>query len=86
MGEIDDTSKASKRMRRSVISYAEMHEDMEPDLFQEAFGRDVIDPHTTLTLMMRQSGILLVMTWLHLRVMGMQRNWFFHMTGMNHGW
>ena len=26
-----------------MISYADMHEDMEPDLSQDAFGEDVID-------------------------------------------
>ncbi len=36
--EGDDTARAPKQMRMNVISYAEMHEDMEPDLSQEAFG------------------------------------------------
>ena len=40
--EGDDTARAPKRMRMRLISYAEMHEDMEPDLSQEAFGGDVI--------------------------------------------
>ena len=32
-----------KQLRMNVISYADMHEDMEPDLSQDAFGEDVID-------------------------------------------
>ena len=39
----EDSSRAPKQLRMNVISYADMHEDMEPDLFQDAFGEDVID-------------------------------------------
>ena len=39
----EDSSKAPKQLRMNVISYADMHEDMEPDLSQDAFGEDVID-------------------------------------------
>ena len=39
----EDSSRAPKQLRMNVISYADMHEDMEPDLSQDAFGEDVID-------------------------------------------
>ena len=39
----EDSSRAPKQWRMNVISYADMHEDMEPDLSQDAFGEDVID-------------------------------------------
>ena len=39
----EDSSRAPKRLRMNVISHADMHEDMEPDLSQDAFGKDVID-------------------------------------------
>ena len=38
----EDSSRAPKQLRMNVISYADMHEDMEPDLSQDAFGEDVI--------------------------------------------
>ena len=38
-----EDSRAPKQLRMNVISYADMHEDMEPDLLQDAFGEDVID-------------------------------------------
>ena len=39
----EDSSRAPKQLRMNVISYADMHEDMGPDLSQDAFGEDVID-------------------------------------------
>ncbi len=39
--EGDDTARAPKQTRMNVISDANMHEDMDPDLSQEAFGEDV---------------------------------------------
>ena len=41
--ELEDSARAAKRMRMNVISYADMQENMEPDLSQEAFGEEVID-------------------------------------------
>ena len=41
--ELDSTPKAPKQMRMQVISFADMHEDMDPDLSTKAFGEDVID-------------------------------------------
>ena len=39
----EESSRAPKQLRMNVISYADMPEDMEPDLSQDAFGEDVID-------------------------------------------
>ena len=41
--ELDSTPQAPKQMRMQVISFADMHEDMDPDLSTKAFGEDVID-------------------------------------------
>lgn len=41
--ELDSTPKAPKQMRSQVISFADMHEDMDPDLSTKAFGEEVID-------------------------------------------
>ena len=38
----EESSRAPKQLRMNVISYADMHQDMEPDLSQDAFGEDVI--------------------------------------------
>ena len=40
---MEDSSRAPKELRMNVISYADMHEDVEPDSFQDAFGEDVLD-------------------------------------------
>ena len=34
----EDSSRAPKYLRMNVIPYADMHEDMEPDLSQDAFA------------------------------------------------
>ena len=39
----EDSSRAPKPLRMNMISYADMHEDMGPDLSQDAFGEDAID-------------------------------------------
>ena len=39
----EDSSRAPKQLRMNVISYADIREDMEPDLSQDAFGEDVTD-------------------------------------------
>ena len=41
--ELDSTPKAPKQRRMHVVSFAEMHEDMDPDLSTKAFGEDVIN-------------------------------------------
>lgn len=41
--ELDSAPKAPKQMQMQVVSFAEMHEDMDPDLSTKAFGEDVID-------------------------------------------
>ena len=41
--ELDSTPKAPKQMRMQVISFVDMHEDMDPDLLTKASGEDVID-------------------------------------------
>ena len=43
MPATEDSSRAPKQLRMNVISYADIREDMEPDLSQDAFGEDVID-------------------------------------------
>ena len=42
--ELDSTPKAPKQMRMQVISFADMHEEMDQDLSTKAFGEEVIDP------------------------------------------
>ena len=39
----EDSSRAPKHLLMNVISYADMREDMEPNLSQDAFGEDVFD-------------------------------------------
>lgn len=41
--ELDSTPKAPKQMQMQVISFADMREDMDPDLSAKAFGEEVID-------------------------------------------
>jgi len=41
--ELDSTPKAPKQRRMQVVSFAEMHEDIDPDLSTKAFGEDVIN-------------------------------------------
>ena len=40
--DLEDTFRARKQLRMHVITYSEMHEDLEPDLSQGAFGEEAI--------------------------------------------
>lgn len=41
--EFDSSSKAPKQMRMQVISFVDMHEDMDPNLTVSSFGEEVVD-------------------------------------------
>ena len=62
----EDSSRAPKQLRMNLISYADKHEAMEPDLSQDAFGEDVIDSLETYDV-----GAMLMTQMLQLQVMKM---------------
>ena len=62
--EFDSSSKAPKQMRMQVISFVDMHEDMDPNLTVSSFGEEVMTSSWTMTSngMMRPKKVFLQTT------------------------